>query len=116
MTQSVVSFSQSIVKLDGPGGRCSGICDCVLRQQFCEATLGITVSQSRIGQSVVRVFLNRLLIVLNGFVVPFHGSLIEEMEAFQIELISCRVFSVSLRQALFLFTSQLQRPCRCYLF
>src|SRR3989442_1862858 len=102
----VVRLGQRIVYLQGSGRGCSGLYYCLLRREFGNTTVGVTVRQSRIRQSIARVFLNRLLIVIDGFVVSRYRPLIKEMEAFQIEMISFCVFRKSFVESHLLFARQ----------
>ena len=71
MCQRVMRFGQRIIYLQGLHRRRSRFDGCMLRRYFHRAAVRIAISQSGIGQCVVRIYLNRPLIVLNGFVVTF---------------------------------------------
>src|SRR5690242_19189083 len=64
----------------------------------------VGIGQTGISQSVIRVFLNRLLKVLDALVQSFLASLVPPETAFQIVLIGFGTGGVALGHALLIFT------------
>ena len=114
-----MSFGQRFVNLQCPGGRGLGLRQSLARRRRgCSATKpAIAVSQTGVGQGISRIFVDRLLEILDTFLVPVGGGLIFVIPALQVKLISLCVGRVGFSQTCFLFAGepnpQIPRDCAC---
>jgi hypothetical protein len=69
----------------------------------------ISLRERGISLGVIRVFINRLLEILDGFPKALFRRLTPDIATFEIKLVGFRVFSVSLRQMLLFFAAEFQR-------
>src|SRR6266542_1210409 len=91
------SFSHCLFRIDRPG------------------EVVVTIPQCGLGQSVLRIFSDGLLVVFDSFLHAVYGQLVEIVATLQIKLIRLGVFSVTSGQLLFLCIRQLQAQLLCNL-
>src|SRR2546425_593895 len=106
--QGGVGLGQSVVNLQGLGGRGLGLGPGLARRLYLVIAVdGVAISQAGIGQSVAGVLLNRLLEVLDRAFERLFGPAVPVIAALQIKLVGFGVFRGALRAALLLFGGRL---------